>query len=205
MHDHDGDDGIPGGLEASKPTKDYLTGYARPFWRTTSSARIRMTSTVDNRLDQWLFEAHTMEHQSAKILSQMADQSEVDPELQARVSRHAEETQHQAALLATCLKRRGADLSRLKDGKFQGVGSLLSDVMLGADIVKAVMACYTFEYMETAAYRVIITASEEANDLETSRICRLILWDEQAMASWLAEHIQQTTARYLQRTADVIS
>ncbi|MGQ3357016.1 MAG: ferritin-like domain-containing protein, partial [Phreatobacter sp.] len=117
-----------------------------------------MSQTDDDRLDQWLRDAHAMEQQAVKMLDGMAGRIENYPELKARIARHAEETRLQAATLEDCLKRRGTDVSTLKDvaGKVMGMGQGLSGLVVGDEIIKGSMAGYTFEHMEIAAYRVLV-------------------------------------------------
>lgn len=162
-----------------------------------------MSQTDNDRLDQWLRDAHAMEQQAIKMLDSMAERIENYPELKARIARHAEETRLQAATLEECLKRRGTDVSLLKDvaGKVMGLGQGLSGLVVGDEIVKGSMAGYTFEHMEIAAYKVLITTADRAGDIETRDACVAILKEEEEMAAWLGEHLEPTTARFLERTA----
>jgi ferritin-like metal-binding protein YciE len=162
-----------------------------------------MPTTADDRLNDWLRDAHAMEQQAIKILDAMASRIENYPELKARIARHAEETRSQAATLEDCLKRRGTDVSLLKDvaGKFIGMGQGLSGLIVGDEVIKGSMAGYTFEHMEIAAYKVLIAAAEKAGDQETRDACADILREEEEMASWLSEHMGPTTMRYLDREA----
>jgi ferritin-like metal-binding protein YciE len=162
-----------------------------------------MSQTDDDRLDQWLRDAHAMEQQAVKMLDGMAERIENYPELKARIARHAEETRLQAATLEDCLKRRGTDVSTLKDvaGKVMGMGQGLSGLVVGDEVIKGSMAGYTFEHMEIAAYRVLVATAERAGDTETRDACQAILEEEEDMAAWLAEHLAPTTMQYLEREA----
>ncbi|WP_296578539.1 ferritin-like domain-containing protein [Phreatobacter sp.] len=158
---------------------------------------------TEDRLDQWLRDAHAMEQQAVKMLDGMADRIQNYPDLKARITRHAEETRLQAAAIADCLKRRGTDVSTLKDmaGKVMGLGQAFSGLVVGDEIIKGSMAGYTFEHMEIAAYRVLVATAERAGDIETRDACQAILKEEEEMAAWLAEHLAPTTLRYLEREA----
>jgi ferritin-like metal-binding protein YciE len=162
-----------------------------------------MSQNDDERLDQWLRDAHAMEQQAVKMLDSMAERIENYPDLKARIARHAEETRLQAATIEDCLKRRGTDVSTLKDvaGKFMGMSQGLSGLVVGDEIIKGSMAGYTFEHMEIASYKVLIATAERAGDTETRDACRAILKEEEEMAAWLAEHLKPTTLRYLEREA----
>jgi len=59
------------------------------------------------------------------------------------------------------------------------------------------MASYTFEYMEIAAYKVLIATAEACGDQETAAVCQRILTEEMAMATWLGENLPSVTSRFL--------
>lgn len=99
------------------------------------------------------------------------------------------------------MKRRGVDASTLKDtaGRFtammQGIGNMLS----GDEVVKGLLASYTFEHMEIASYRILVAAAEEEQDLETANTCERICEEEEAMASWLETNLARFTQEFLVR------
>ncbi|MET4700655.1 ferritin-like metal-binding protein YciE [Constrictibacter sp. MBR-5] len=156
-------------------------------------------ATAEERLVEWLRDAHAMEEQAEKMLRDTASRIENYPELKARLESHASETHRQAELLEGCLKRRGASASTMKDltGKLTALGQGLSGMFVTDEVVKASMASYTFEHMEIAAYRSLIATAEAAGDHETKQICQQILAEEEAMASWMGENISSITRRYL--------
>jgi ferritin-like metal-binding protein YciE len=49
------------------------------------------------------------------------------------------------------------------------------------------------------SYRVLIAAAQDAGDVETVRVFEEICREEEDMASWLFEHIPETTRTYLAR------
>jgi ferritin-like metal-binding protein YciE len=53
--------------------------------------------------------------------------------------------------------------------------------------------------MEIASYRILVAAADELGDEETSRVCRKILAEEEAMADWILENIEPLTREYLSR------
>ena len=160
-------------------------------------------ATVEERLVEWLRDAHAMEEQAEKMLRDTANRIEHYPELKAKLESHAAETHAQAERLKSCLVRRGTDTSTVKDltGKLVAMGQGLSGMFVTDEIVKASMASYTFEHMEIAAYRILIATAEAAGDQQTKQICEQILAEEEAMASWLGENLPPTTRRYLERDA----
>ena len=158
-------------------------------------------ATTQERLIQWLRDAHAMEQQAEKMLADQAERIEHYPDLKARMQQHHEETREQARQIESCIKRHGGDTSAVKDlaGRFTAMAQGMSGYFVGDEVVKASMAAYTFEHMEIASYRALIATAEAAGDTETKRICENILKQEEAMAAWLEDHIAPITKQYLQR------
>lgn len=158
-------------------------------------------ATTQERLVQWLRDAHAMEQQAEKMLAAQAERIEHYPDLKARMQQHLEETREQARQIEGCLKRHGSDTSTVKDfaGRFTAMAQGMSGYFVGDEVVKGSMAAYTFEHMEISSYRALIATAEAAGDQETKRVCENILRQEEAMAEWLKEHIAPITAQYLQR------
>ncbi|HUH58890.1 MAG TPA: ferritin-like domain-containing protein [Candidimonas sp.] len=159
-----------------------------------------MTSANENLLD-WLRDAHAMEMQAETMLDTTASRLENYPQLRARLQAHLEETREQARLVKTCIERLGGDTSGIKDmaAKATATAQGLSGMFVTDEVVKAAMASYTFEHMEIAAYRALIAAAETVGDLETRRVCEIILPQEEAMAAWLAEQLPIVTREFLER------
>ena len=158
-------------------------------------------SHAEERLMQWLRDAHAMEKQAEKILSALAGRIESYPQLKSKIESHFRETQEQAKRIESCIERRGGDTSLLKDAGAQllAMAQGFTGIFTGDEVMKGSLASYTFEHMEIASYRILIAAAEEVGDDETSRICRKTLGEEEAMAEWLAENIDPLTREYLAR------
>jgi ferritin-like metal-binding protein YciE len=159
-----------------------------------------MTDAKD-RVDQWLRDAHAMEEQAETLLNGQAGRIESYPELEARVQQHLEETRSQRERLEACIERRGASSSGLKDmtGKFTAMMQNMSGMFAGDEVVKGVLASYTFEHMEIASYRILIAAAEADGDMETARVCEEICREEEAMAQWLKDHMATIATQHLSR------
>lgn len=98
----------------------------------------------------------------------------------------------------------GIDTSAVKDmgGKLTAFGQSLGGMMAGDEVVKGGIASYAFECFEIANYKALIAAAEQANQPEVVRVCREILEEEQAMADWLDQHLDDTTRTFLARADD---
>ncbi|MDU0343181.1 ferritin-like domain-containing protein [Bosea rubneri] len=155
----------------------------------------------EERLMEWLRDAHAMEQQAVTMLSSLAGRIENYPELKQKIEEHLAETERQASMIESCITRRGGDTSTLKDlaAKFVAMGQGISGAFVGDEIIKGSMAGYTFEHMEIAAYRVLVAAADAIGDAETSAVCARILAEEVKMAAWLDENLPGVTAKYLAR------
>lgn len=158
-------------------------------------------ATAEERLMEWLRDAHAMEEQAETMLNALARRIENYPDVKAQIERHLAETQDQARTLKACIERRGGDTSSVKDlaAKFVAMGQGLSGVFVGDEIIKGAMASYTFEHMEIAAYRVLIATADACGDTATKAACEGILQQELAMAKWCEENLAPLTLRYLGR------
>lgn len=156
--------------------------------------------SAQDTLAQWLRDAHAMEEQAKTMLQSQASRIEHYPELKARIEQHLHETEAQEQKLRGCLDRLGG-ASAMKDAgaKMTAMMQGLGGVFAGDEVVKGAMASYAFEHFEISAYRSLIGAAEVAGDTETKRVAEEILREEEAMASWLYEHLPSVTRQYLER------
>lgn len=158
-------------------------------------------ATAEERLMEWLRDAHAMEEQAETMLSALTQRIKNYPDVKAQIQQHLEETRRQSETLRQCIRRRGGDTSTIKDltGKLVAMGQGLSGLVVGDEIVKGMMASYTFEHMEIASYTTLIAAAEAVGDSETRSACERILREEEAMADWLKRNLPLVTDRYLGR------
>ncbi|ESR23388.1 ferritin-like domain-containing protein [Lutibaculum baratangense] len=151
-------------------------------------------------LAQWLRDAHAMEEQAKTMLDAQSSRIEHYPELKARIEQHLKETERQEEKLRGCLDRLGGT-SAMKDAgakmtaMMQGMGGMFA----GDEVVKGAMASYAFEHFEISAYRSIIGAAEIAGEPEVKAVAEEILLEEEAMATWLYDHLPTMTRQYLER------
>jgi ferritin-like metal-binding protein YciE len=158
-------------------------------------------ASAEERLMEWLRDAHAAEEQAETMLSGMARRIENYPELKARIEQHIGETQRQAERVRKCIERRGQDTSTIKDagGKMLGFGQAISGMFMGDEVMKGSIACSAFEAMEIASYRILVDTARQVGDEETARTCEQILQEEEAMASWLEQNLPVLTQQYLAR------
>jgi ferritin-like metal-binding protein YciE len=158
---------------------------------------------AEERLMEWLRDAHAAEEQAKTMLSGMARRIENYPELKTRIEQHIRETERQAELVRGCIERRGGSTSTIKDAgaKMLAMGQAMSGMFVGDEVMKGSIASSAFEAMEIASYKVLIATAEQVGDQETKRVCEEILREEEAMADWLEDHVASLTKQYLSREA----
>ena len=158
-------------------------------------------ATAEERLMEWLRDAHAAEEQAKTMLSGMASRIQNYPELKARIEQHERETERQAELVRGCIERRGGSTSAIKDAgaKMIAMGQAMSGMFVGDEVMKGTIASTAFEAMEIASYTILIATAEQVGDMETARVCREILREEQAMEDWLKQNAPALTKKYLQR------
>ena len=158
--------------------------------------------TREERLMHWLRDAHAMEEQAEQMMSTTADRLKNYPELRLKLVEHLEETRRQAIAVRGCIERRGGKISVVKDlaARTTAIAQGLSGLFVADEVVKALLAIYTFEHMEIASYCILIASAEGAGDDRTKAVCQRILAEEKAMAAWVYEHLPDMTHEYLSRS-----
>lgn len=149
----------------------------------------------------WLRDAHAMEEQALMMMRGMVSRLENYPQLRMQIQKHIGETEEQLASLGRLLNRQGAGSSLVKDtmGRVTALAQSMSGMFTGDEVVKGTLASYTFENMEIASYRILITAAEQLGDAEAIQVFTHCLHQEEAMAKWLADHAAEITRSFLSR------
>jgi len=149
-----------------------------------------------------LRDAYAMEKQAKDMMANQAKRLEDYPQLQRRAKEHERETDEQIKRLERCLERLGDSPSTLKNlatrtaAAFQGaLHGMVSD-----EVIKDTLTGFTFEHFEIAAYRQLITMADALGEREIADALKASLNEEQAMAKWIDEHMDQTVQEFVQRT-----
>lgn len=160
--------------------------------------------TANEIVNDWLRDAHAMEKQALTMLQGQEGRLDNYPELRVRISQHIQETEQHVKLVDACLERRGVSNSTIKDigAKLTATGQSLGGIFVSDEVIKGSLASYTFEHMEIASYKMLISAAEYVGDHETKRVCEEILKDEIAMANWLEDNASGVTQLFLQRALE---
>lgn len=158
-------------------------------------------ASVDERLMEWLRDAHAMEEQSEQMLESTCDRLENYPELRERLDAHRAVSRRHADIVRQCIERRGGSRSTVKDtaAKLMAFAQGASGLFVGDEVVKAMLATSTFEQMKISSYEILKAAARAAGDSETQRACEESLREEQQMADWIEDNLEPITQTYLQR------
>ena len=143
--------------------------------------------TLDEQLDKYLADAHSIEEQALQQLRGAPD-SAGDAELAGLFRQHLTETEGHERAVRERLEARGASPSKLKDllMRVGGAGFLLFAQAQPDTPGKLAAHAFSYEHMELAAYDLLARVAERAGDAETAETARRIRAEEQRMADRLA-------------------
>ncbi len=145
--------------------------------------------------------AHAMERQAQQLLERQCERLTRYPKVCARIGQHLEETRRQLQRLEECLGSMHQDRSRLKDAGMALLGNLLagSHALAGDEIIKSSFADYAFEHYEIAAYKSLLVLADQLGLAQARSSLQQSLDEEEKMAAWLLDNLQDLTLEYLQR------
>jgi ferritin-like metal-binding protein YciE len=144
--------------------------------------------TIDEQLDKYLADAHSIEEQA---LTQLRRAPEIagDERLAAAFEQHLAETNAHEDRIRRRLVARDADTSAVKDiaGKAGGLGMVAFAKANPDTPGKLTAHAFSYEHMEVAAYELLRRVAGRARDEETAEVARANLEDERRMAQRLAD------------------
>jgi ferritin-like metal-binding protein YciE len=149
-------------------------------------------SRAERRLLAWLNDAYALEKALIPVLNNHARDARRRPEVRRRDLEHLEETRRHAKKVRQCIEHLGATPSKTKEaiGRFSGMLSSVTTEPFDDEVVRNFVADYAAENLEIASYRAIITAAYEAGHPKIAKVCQKILEDEEEMAAWLRDHLE---------------
>src|SRR5215211_3161377 len=129
----------------------------------------------------WLNDAYAMEQSISQVLENHAKDAKDQPQIQARIQQHLDETRRHAELVKGCIERLGGSTSAVKSGMATVMGKVqgMSTGMARDELIKNALNDYGTEYFEMACYKALIAAAQEVGDQETITICQQIIRDEE--------------------------
>ena len=143
-------------------------------------------STLDDQLNKYLADAHSIEEQALVQLRRAPDIAG-DPQLAAIFAQHLTETESHERIVRERLEAHGTSPSGVKEAvmKAGGLGFILFAKSQPDTPGKLVTHAFSYEGLEQASYELLSRVAERAGDPETAEAARHILAEEREMASRL--------------------
>jgi ferritin-like metal-binding protein YciE len=143
--------------------------------------------------------AHGMEVQARELMERQCARLDDYPTVQTRLRAHLAETIEQLRRLDKCLAACGETASVIKDTLMSAFANLTAIGHAAADdeILKNTFANAAFEHYEIAAYKSLLILCYQAGMPGLQEPLRQSLGEEQRMAAWLDEHVEEVTLAYL--------
>jgi ferritin-like metal-binding protein YciE len=146
-----------------------------------------MTQELQDQLDKYLADAHSIEEQALQQLRGAPDAAG-DPEISEIFRAHLVETEGHERQVRERLEARDESPSRLKDllMRVGGAGFLLFARSQPDTSGKLVAHAHSYEALEEAAYELLSRVAERADDEQTAEMARRIRDEEAQMKERLA-------------------
>ena len=158
-----------------------------------------MTEIARNIFVTGLRNAHAMEIQARELMERQSERLDDYPEVKRRITQHLEETRMQIERLERCLDQCGESTSTLKDTAQSFVANTMA-LMHSAtedEILKNTFANNAFENFEIAAYKSLLELCKEADASFAREPLLLSLKEEQAMADWVGQNVENVTRQFV--------
>src|SRR6266496_12459 len=154
-------------------------------------------------LRTWLKDAYAMEQGIVEVLEKQIPQFDDMPDAQTKIRQHLELTKTHADRVRGCVEQLGDDVSHVKAGMANFLGTVqgLSTVMADDKMVKNAMADYAVEHFEIASYLAIVATCREMGHDEIAGICETIIQEEMEMADWLKQQLPMVVRQHTFKTA----
>ena len=151
-----------------------------------------MTEELQDQLNKYLSDAHSIEEQALQQLRGAPDAAG-DPVLAEDFRAHLVETEEHERLVRARLEDRDSDPSRLKDllMRVGGAGFLLFARAQPDTPGTLVAHASSYEHLEAAAYELLARVAERAGDDATMQTANAILAQERQMAKRLEQHFDR--------------
>jgi ferritin-like metal-binding protein YciE len=146
---------------------------------------------------------HAVENQAIELLERQVGRLENYPEMEARMRRHIDESRDQARRLEELLAQFDTSHSSIKDTMMSLVGNIaaLGHSVAPDEVVKNTFANFAFEHYEIASYSSLLTLCELTGHSAGRSALETSLREEKDMAAWIADHLDATVRRFVQRSA----
>lgn len=169
---------------------------------TVATATARRTSERAQRIYQTAIRnQHAVEHQAIELLERLISRLEDYPAIVERARQHLVESKNQAQRLEGLLQGLGTSRSSVKDAVMSFAGAMAGMMHSPAsdEVLKQSVASFAFENYEIAGYKTLLVLAEETGHQDALVPLRRSLAEEEAMAAWLDQNLDETTRVFLSR------
>ena len=178
-------------VDVLEPAGDGFHGHATAFGRTYAEFELRRApmNDLESQLVKHIDEAHALEQTVLRMLDGLISSAD-DPEVIDRLEHHKLETQHHESMMRRRLEAHGASPSVVRQaaGVVEALMKVPLDLVRGERSGRTARDAYTTEHLEIASYELLRRVAERAGDEETAVVCRDILEQERAMATYIEEN-----------------
>ena len=147
--------------------------------------------------------AHALETEAEQIIKRQLERLTDYPQMVAMLRTHLQETERQKERLDQILGSMSESTSTLKEGAMTVMGNLAALAHAPADdeVLKNTFADLAFENYEIAAYKSLITMAQSCGAANAQGLLQQSLQEEQRMAQWIDDHVEEITRQYMMRRA----
>ncbi|MBW3568564.1 ferritin-like domain-containing protein [Candidatus Parcubacteria bacterium] len=158
-----------------------------------------------NLLISWLNDAYAMEQAQIKMLERFIKDFDEFPEIQSGLNQHLKDTRLQIEDVESCLESLGEKTSAVKSGFSQAMGALegISTGLYKDEAVKNMLMLHAGEHFEHAAYSALAAGAEACDEKTISEVCERIAAQEEEMADWLLEQLDEVAATTVEQNYTV--
>jgi ferritin-like metal-binding protein YciE len=145
--------------------------------------------------------AHALETEAEQIIKRQLERLDDYPKLAARLRDHLAETERQKQRLDQILGSMSETTSTLKEGAMSLMGNMaaMAHMPAGDEVLKNTFADLAFENYEIASYKSLITMAQACGAPEAQPLLQQSLQEEQGMARWIDENVEEITRQYMMR------
>ncbi len=160
-----------------------------------------MATTAKDIFVAGLRNAHAMESQAQEMMERQAERLDDFPDVKEKVQVHLEETKDQIERLDECLRSFGESSSSFKDTAQSVMGNMAAMAHSVADdeILKNTFANSAFEHYEIAAYKSLLAMCSPAGADSCRALLEANLREEERMADWVDQNVENVTNMYLSK------
>jgi ferritin-like metal-binding protein YciE len=145
--------------------------------------------------------AHALETEAEQIIKRQLERLTDYPQMIEMLRAHLQDTERQKERLDQILGSMSESTSALKEGAMSIIGSLaaLAHVPADDEVLKNTFANLAFENYEIAAYKSLLTMAKACGATNAQGLLQQSLQEEQRMAQWIDENVEDITRQYLAR------